>query len=274
MTFRIFLVSLTSAFLIIACGRGPSRLLRQAQAPIFDYPLYISEGAPGRIWKYDRDRNRELLIDGLSDPRGIATDRSNNLFVVEQGADRLRKVNTTNGESQIVRENLNTPSVVAVNSVGEVFVAQDGDQNIIRADDGQEISSYSARPSALAFGVEDILLVGLFDSNQVLWGTGTDASAGVNEPVGISTDANGRVYAAEGSVNNARILRFHQTGPEGLTIVADALSGVAGMVVDPVGNIYAVEQGAARIILITFDGQLFTWVSDVIDPQYIAFTQY
>ena len=78
----------------------------------------------------------------------------------------------------------------------------------------------------------------------------------------------------EGSDTGARIWRFNQRNGGGATIVADTMQGLAGMAVDPVGNIYAIEQGASRIDLITFDGLLFTWVSDTIDPQYLAFTQY
>jgi outer membrane protein assembly factor BamB len=122
--------------------------------------------------------------------------------------------------------------------------------------------------------VNDLLLVGTFDDNKLYWGEGTATSVSVSEPSNISTDANGRVFVAEGSTTGARILRYHQQGPTGETVVADSLSGVAGMAVDPVGNIYAVEQGTSRIIVITSDGRLLLWSSDTIDPQYIAFTQY
>lgn len=257
----------------LTCGRSPSTLLRKGQSPVFDFPLYVSEGAPGRVWQYNRDQSRTLILSSLNDPRGVATDRAGNLYVVEQGAGQLTRFNTVTGVSTVIASGLNTPTVVAVNSFGEAFVAQDGPKNVIRAADQAQIAVFASRPSALTFGVEDLMIVGLFDSDSVVWNA-SGQSAAINDPVGVSTDATGRVYVAEGSSQNARIVRYHQRGPTGATTVADALSGIAGLAVDPVGNIYAVEQGANRIILISYDGQLYSWVTDTLDPQYLAFTQY
>ncbi len=47
-----------AALSLTACGRESSRLLRQGQLPIYDFPLYLTEGAAGRLWKIDRDRNK------------------------------------------------------------------------------------------------------------------------------------------------------------------------------------------------------------------------
>ncbi len=270
---RTFIVCFVAGLAATTCGRSASTLLRQGQSPVFDFPVYVSEGAPGRIWKYAQDRTRTLALSGLSDPRGIASDRANNLYIVEQGASRLIKYNTVTGVTTTIAEGLATPTVVAVNSFGEPFVTQDGDLNVIRATDKKEIVAFTSRPSALAFGVDDLMLVGLFDSDQAVW-VASGETASVGQPVGISTDATGRVYIAEGESQNARVIRYQQRGPTGETVVADSLSGIAGLAVDPVGNIYAVEQGANRVILIGFDGKLYTWVSDTLDPQYLAFTQY
>lgn len=273
MRMRTFLACFAIGLATVTCGRSASTLLRQGQAPVFDFPMYISEGAPGRVWKYERDRTRTLVLSGLSDPRGIASDRANNLYIVEQGANRLIKYNTVSGVTTTIADALSTPTVVAVNSFGEPFVTQDGALNVIRASDKLAIKTFTSRPSALAFGVEDLMIVGLFDSDQAQW-VATGDAASVSQPVGISTDATGRVYVAEGATANARVVRYQQRGPVGETVVADSLSGIAGLAVDPVGNIYAVEQGANRVILISFDGVLYTWVSDTLDPQYLAFTQY
>ena len=37
---------------------------------------------------------------------------------------------------------------------------------------------------------------------------------------------------------------------------------------------FVAEQGAGRIVLVSFDGNTFSWLSDVQDPQALAFTQY
>lgn len=261
--------------MLLGCGRGPSPLLRVGQAPILDFPLYVSSGdGTGTIWKFEQNGTKTAFVTGLNDPKGVATDKFNNLWVVEAGASQLLKINLTTKQSTVVRTGLSTPSVVAVDSFGEAYVTQEGLNNIIRATDGKVMSSYSSRATAVAFGVNDLMLVGLFDDSKVYWGKDAAApNTTVSEPVMIATDGNGRVYVAEGSASNAKVYRFHQKSPEGKKTVADGLNGATGIAVDAVGNIYIAEPGASRIVLATYDQQLYNWGS-ITAPQYMAFTQY
>ncbi len=270
----LFLVwASTSSFLFtLGCGgKAPSTLLRQGQAPYLDFPLYVT-GGPGKVWKFDKDGVRTTLIDNLNDPKGIATDKYNNLYVVEQGLGRVLRVDTITGAYEVVISGLLTPSVIAIDSVGEAYVTQEGANNIIRIRDGSVKAAYSSRPSALAFGVNDLLLVGLFDANLVWWGS--QSSATLNQPVNIGTDSTGRVYVAEGLMSGAKIYRFHQREASTAVVVADNLTGVSGFVVDPVGNIYISEAGASRILLSTPAGTLLVWASGVTAPEYMTFTKY
>jgi sugar lactone lactonase YvrE len=261
--------------LIASCGRSPSRLLRVGQSPVYDFPMYVSSGAPGEILKFNEKAEREVFISGLNDPRGLAADRFGNLYVVEQGANRVTKIETASKKTTVIAEDLSTPSTVAVNSVGEIFIAQDGAQNIIRIPDRKIFGTYSSIPSALAFGVNDLFLVGLFSANTIYWGLGSNVpSTAVTAPVHLTTDETGRVYVAEGSTSGARVLRYHQREPGDVTVVADTLSGPSGIAVDPVGNIYIVEQGAARIVLVDREKKFYAWATNLIDPYYIVFTQY
>jgi hypothetical protein len=56
--------------------------------------------------------------------------------------------------------------------------------------------------------------------------------------------------------------------------VAEYLQGPLGLAVDPAGNLFVVEQGANRIVLVHPNGDKFAWLPDISDPQYLAFTQY
>jgi hypothetical protein len=262
-------------FFVFGCGRGPSPLLRAGQAPIYDFPLYVSSGdGTGTIWKFEQDGSKSAFIAGLNDPKGVATDKFNNLWVVEGGSSQLLKINIATKEIKIVRTGLQTPSVVAVDSFGEPYVTQEGANNIIRGSDGTVVASYTSRATAVAFGVNDLMLVGLYDDSQVFWGKSTSSPhANISEPVMISTDGTGRVYVAEGSASNAKVYRFNQQSPEGQQTVANGLNGATGIAVDAVGNIYIAEPGASRIVLVTFDQQLYNWGA-IVAPQYMTFTQF
>jgi sugar lactone lactonase YvrE len=257
-----------------ACGREPSRGLRSGQLPVYDFPMYLSESSVGTVWKYDSDRSRTALATGLSNPLGLATDRFNHLYVVEQGASRVIKIDLTSGSQSVVASNLDSPTAVAVDSSGEVFVSQDSPHNVIRSD-GKVVASYYSRPTALTIGVDDTMIVGDYGTDLVTWGISAGGpSATVANIQNLAIDGFGRVYVAEGSASGARVWRYHQTAPGGAEVVADSLQTPSGIAVDPVGNIYIVEKGQSRITLVTQDRKLYTWVSGLSDPDFLAFTQY
>lgn len=271
---KVLILILVILFLV-ACGRGPSPLLRVGQAPIYDFPMYVSTGdGTGTIWKFEQDGTKTAFVTGLNDPKGVATDKFNNLWVVEAGASQLLKIDLSSRETTVVRTGLNVPTVVAVDSFGEAYVTQEGLNNVIRATDGKIVASYTSRATAVAFGVNDLMLVGLYDESKIFWGAASSApTAQITEPVMIATDGTGRVYVAEGSATNAKVYRFHQQSSNGQTTVADGLNGATGIAVDAVGNIYIAEPGASRIILVTYKQELFLW-SSVVAPQYMTLTQY
>src|SRR4051812_26102147 len=94
---KISLIAPLALLCLSACGREPARALRQGQLPVYDFPLYLSESSVGTVWKYQKDGSRVELLTGLNNPLGLATDRNNHLFVVEQGASRLLKVDLNSG---------------------------------------------------------------------------------------------------------------------------------------------------------------------------------
>jgi hypothetical protein len=185
------------------------------------------------------------------------------------------KLPAAGGAYEVLAEGLAGPSVVAVDSFGEAYVAQDGARNITRLSDGKVFASYATLPTALAFGVNDQAIVGLYDADRVLWGwTESAAAASVASPVNASVDGTGRVYVAQGDPLNGRVYRYHQREPDEGAVVADGLVGPLGIAVDLVGDLFVVEQGAQRVVLISHDGTKYSWLSGVTDPQYLAFTQY
>lgn len=262
---------------LFACGKHPADLLRTGQAPIFNFPLYISSGdGSGTIWKYDKEANREAFVTGLNDPRGIAIDKFQNMYVAETGNSRVIKINLNSKAITVMADNLLDPRAVAVDSFGDVYVNQEGPTalNIMRVKDRKIINTYTAKPTAVAFGVNDIMLVGLFESAKVLWGgANSSPSDTVQEPVTITIDVNGRAFVAEGTATNAKVYRYHQAEPSGKTVVADGLAGVTGIAVDTVGNIYIAEPGNSRIALVTYKSEFFNW-TNINVPQGMAFTPY
>lgn len=249
--------------------------MRQGQLPIYDFPLYLTEGIPGRVWKIDKNHQKTLLADGLSDPRGVVTDRFQNVYVAEYGAGRILKFLSGSTQYSVVAQGLLSPSVVATDSFGEVYVAQVGLNNVMRMSDAKVFGSYSSVASALAFGVDDIPLVGLSNENKIFWSwSGAGPTASIDSPNNIAIDGTGRVYVAKADPLAGAIYRYHQREPGEAKLVADNLFGPTGIAIDLIGNVFVVEQGANRIVLVTDDGKKFEWLTGIEDGQYLAFTQY
>ena len=204
------LLSLAAILLLAsACeGRGPSGLLRSADMPILDFPMYMSDRGAGVVYKIERDGSYQTFVTGLNSPKGITTDKFQNLYIVESGETRLLKVNTliegpinvsvctagSNSECEIVNDVFQAPSNVATDSANEVYVTDDSTNSIIRANDNQTIATYSSTPSSLQFGVNDIMVVALADENKVIWAN-ESVSTQIYGPIGVSIDGTGRVYA-------------------------------------------------------------------------------
>ena len=203
------------------------------------------------------------------------TDRFQNVYVAEYGAGRVLKFQAGQNNYEVVADQLQSPSVVATDSFGDVYVAQDGAMNVLRLGDRKVFGSYTSVPSALAFGVDDIPIIGLFNENKVSWAwDSTGPSTTIASPNNASIDGKGRVYIAQADPFNGQIYRYQQREPGEGVVVADGLLGPTGIAVDLVGNIFIVEQGANRIVLVTYDGKKFEWLSGVTDGQYLTFTQY
>ena len=258
------------------CGRSSSSLLRQGQLSVFDFPLYMSDGTQGVIYRFESNRKHKKIVEGLEDPRGVATDRFGNLYVAEYGAGRVLKVDPDTGKYTVIREGLGHPSVLATNSMGEVFIGEDDSRTVVRVSDAKEFASPGDLVSAMIFGVADRLIIGTFGDNKLRWTKGSSVT--VASPVAAAIDGSGRVFAASGDAEAGKVYRFHQDSPGKGTMVADGLQGPVGMAVDPVGNLDVVEQAAQRVVLITTDLHKYSWMhqseAGFVDPQYLAFTQY
>ncbi len=119
-------------------------------------------------------------------PSGIAVDDSGNVYVVDRGNNKIRKI-TRDGVVSTVADNYGTPSSVvasfkpdgvAVDSVGNLYVA-DGDGNKIR--------------KITAAG----LVTTFAGSGNAGFADGLGAEASFSCPIGVAVDGSGNVYVAE-----------------------------------------------------------------------------
>jgi Bacterial Ig-like domain (group 3)/NHL repeat len=195
----------------------------------------------------------------LDTPTGVAVDSSGNVYIADSHNHRIRRVSggtiTTiagtgapgySGDSGVATAaQLSLPSAVAVDSSGNVYIADTNNQRI-RKVSGTTITTIAG------------------DGEELLAGDGAAASAAVlDTPTGVAVDAGGNVYVADR--HNQRVRMITPTGTistiagsgapgfsgsfsgDGASANTATLARPSGVSVDSAGNIYISDTDNQRI---------------------------
>jgi sugar lactone lactonase YvrE len=195
-------------------------------AASFNYPSGVAVDSTGNIYVADSNNNKirkitpagvvtTLAGSGVSDsedgtgttasfayPRGVAVDKSGNLYVADSSNNKVRKITPAGavttlagsgrkGSRDGTAANFNYPNGVAVDSIGNVYVVDSGNHKI------RKVTTAGVVTTLAGSGVE-----GSED------GTGTAAS--FYWPTGVAVDSSGNVYVADSNNNLIRKITISQ----------------------------------------------------------------
>ena len=189
---------------------------------------------------------------GLNNPMGLATDPFGNVYVADNGNNRVRKIDLTgiittiagngipgyNGDGiAATAGELNHPTAVATDAYGDVFISDSGNGRIREVNSKGIISTVAGN--------------GKYGFN----GDGGQASAAeFAYPMGLTVDAAGNIYVADNG--NYRIRKINTSGivntiagtniaggynDNGISATTAELYSPFGIVADQAGNIYISE---------------------------------
>ena len=191
-------------------------------------------------------------------PSGIAVDSAGNVFIADSNNLRIRKINTSgiittvagNGAAQgnfgdggaATAANLSYPLGVAVDSAGNLFIA-DTDHNRIRKVDTSGIITTVAATGASGF----------------LGDGGAATAARLDSPKGVTLDSAGNLFIAD--YDNYRIRKVNTSGiittvagngtfgfsGDGGAATAASLHAPSGVAVDSAGNLFIADTYNHRI---------------------------
>jgi hypothetical protein len=205
----------------------------------------------------------------LNGPYGVAVDSGDNLYIADPDNNRIRKVaagtgvittiagkgtagyNGDNGAASSAE--LNLPTGVAVDSAGNVYIADAGN-NVIRKINTSGTITTVAGNNAEGYSGDN----------------GAATNATLYTPTGVAVDSAGNLYIADTNNNRIRkvgtsgtITTMAGTGTAGYTGDNGAANGAtlnkpAGVVVDSTGNLYIADTGNDVVRMIATSGTIST----------------
>jgi len=185
----------------------------------------------------------------FNSPGGTSIDSSGNMYIADTGNNVIRKIDTGGnvttfaGTPQISGftdgPNLNSyfsgPSALAIDSSGNIYVADSGN-NAIRKISGGQVTTIAGSGTA---------------------GFSDTGSGQFNNPMGIVIDAQGNIYVADTGNNRIRKISFDASGNKIITTIAGGpaagstdgsgtssrFNGPQGLALDSNGNLYVADTG-------------------------------
>jgi len=213
----------------------------------------------------------------LSNPTGVALDTSGNLYVADQGNNRIRKI--TSGTSPAI-------STVAGNGTsgfsgdggapgaatlaGPAGVAADSSGNLYVADQGNN------RIRKITFGTSPVINTVAGNGTAGFSGDGGSASAAqLAGPAGVAVDGSGNLYIADQNNNRVREVTaggsptiatvagngIAGSGGDGGAATAASLWSPSGIGLDGSGNVYIADTQNYRIRLVAKSSGVITTVA-------------
>ena len=201
----------------------------------------------------------------LSDPFGVAVDNDGAVYVADAGeSNRIQKiapdgtVTTLAGGKEGFADgggsqaSFHTPSGLAIDSAGNLYVADTGNNRIRKV-----------TPEGVVSTIAGDGFTGYVD--------GAAAQAQFNGPIGVAVDVNGNVYVAD--TYNDRIRKISTDGQ--VTTIAGAFNTPCAVVAASDGSVIVADTGNNQIQKISTDGNVSTLTinhTDLSRPVGLAIT--
>jgi sugar lactone lactonase YvrE len=219
----------------------------------FNSPAGVAVDSSGDIYVADSGNNAIRMITptgvvttlaptaSFSGPQGVAVDASGTVYVADTDHNEIREISPSgivstlagsttagNADGTGAAASFSAPDGIAVDSAGDVFVADTGNSEI-----------RMITPTGVVTTLAGSGTTGNAD--------GTGAAASFYDPEAVAVDSSGNVYVADTFNSEVR-----EVMPGGVvTTLASSFSYPSGVAVDSVGNVYVADSSHNEISKVT-----------------------
>ncbi len=156
----------------------------------------------------------------------------------------------------LISQGLNLPYAVALDSQGNLYIADTGDNEIKQWSAATQqinplVSTGLNAPHGVAVdGSGNVYIADAYNNAIKEWTASTQqvvtlVSSGLNFPLGVAVDAQGNVYMAD--FGNNAVKEWSALTQQVTTLVASGLKNPTGVAVDSFGNVYIADFGDSAI---------------------------
>ncbi len=217
--------------------------------------------------------NGPATMARLNSPAGVAIDSQGNYYIADTANNRIRKVSShgiistiagtgdagSTGDGGLATlAQLNNPRSVAIDSAGNLYIADSGNNEIRKITPGGimlPVSTELNDPEGVVVDANGLVYVADTGNNRVVQATssgGIVQLAQVSKPVAVAVDPGGNVFVSA----SAQVLKISPAGA--VSVVADRLNSPQGLAFTAQGDVLIAEMGANVIRQLTVAGSLTT----------------
>ncbi|WP_205875427.1 serine/threonine-protein kinase PknD [Mycobacterium camsae] len=198
-----------------------------------------------------------LPFAGLNGPLGVAADGAGNIYVVDNGNNRVVKLDAATREQSVLPfRDLRYAVGIAVDGRGNVYVTDSYNERVIKLAPGAAgqtvVKLERLGPHGVAADGVGNLYVADWIKDRVLKvaaGTGAQSAVpltGLDGPEGVAVDGAGDVYVAD--LGDGQVIKLTTATGAQTTVPFFGLVKPYGVAVDGADNVYVSDSGTGRVV--------------------------